>query len=43
MTTLTNSQGKILNYTNELTETIPLQLNSMIITQLGMTILYSLK
>ena len=28
MTTLTNSQGKILNYTNELIETILLQLNS---------------
>ena len=28
MTTLTNSQGKILNYTNEFIETIPLQLNS---------------
>ena len=28
MTTLTNSEGKILNYTNELIETILLQLNS---------------
>ena len=28
MTTLTNSEGKLLNYTNEFTETIPLQLNS---------------
>ena len=28
MTTLTNSQGKILNYTNEFVETICLQLNS---------------
>ena len=28
MTTLTNSQGKILKYTNELIETILLQLNS---------------
>ena len=28
MTTLTNSQGKILNYTNEFIETIILQLNS---------------
>ena len=28
MTTLTNSQGNILNYTNELIETILLQLNS---------------
>ena len=28
MTTLTNSQGKILTYTNELIETILLQLNS---------------
>ena len=27
MTTLTNSEGNILNYTNELIETIPLQLN----------------
>ena len=28
MTTLTNSEGKILNYTNESVETILLQLNS---------------
>ena len=28
MTTLTNSQGKLLTYTNELVETILLQLNS---------------
>ena len=28
MTTLTNSEGKILNYTNEFIETILLQLNS---------------
>ena len=28
MTTLTNSEGKILNYTNEFIETIILQLNS---------------
>ena len=28
MTTLTNSQGKILTYTNEFIETILLQLNS---------------
>ena len=28
MTTLTNSEGKILNYTNEFLETILLQLNS---------------
>ena len=28
MTTLTNSEGKILNYTSELIETILLQLNS---------------
>ena len=28
MTTLTNSEGNILNYTNELIETILLQLNS---------------
>ena len=28
MTTLTNSEGKILNYTNELIETILLQLDS---------------
>ena len=28
MTTLTNSEGKILNYTNEFIETIVLQLNS---------------
>ena len=28
MTTLTNSEGKILNYTNEFIETITLQLNS---------------
>ena len=28
MTTLTNSQGKVLTYTNELIETILLQLNS---------------
>ena len=28
MTTPTNSQGKILNYTNEIVETILLQLNS---------------
>ena len=28
MTTLTNSQGKIFNYTNEFIETILLQLNS---------------
>ena len=28
MTTLTNSEGKILNYTNEVIETILLQLNS---------------
>ena len=28
MTTLTNSQGNILNYTNEFIETILLQLNS---------------
>ena len=28
MTTLTNSEGKTLNYTNDLIETIPLQLNS---------------
>ena len=28
MTTLINSQGKILNYTNEFIETILLQLNS---------------
>ena len=28
MATLTNSEGKILNYTNELIETILLQLNS---------------
>ena len=28
MTTLTNSEGKILNYTNEFVETILLQLNS---------------
>ena len=27
MTTLTNSEGKLLTYTNELTETILLQLN----------------
>ena len=28
MTTLTNSQGKVLTYTNEIIETILLQLNS---------------
>ena len=28
MTTLTNSQGKVLTYTNEFIETILLQLNS---------------
>ena len=28
MTTLTNSEGKVLTYTNELVETILLQLNS---------------
>ena len=28
MTTLTNSEGKVLTYTNELIETILLQLNS---------------
>ena len=28
MTTLTNSEGKVLTYTNELLETILLQLNS---------------
>ena len=28
MTTLTNSEGKILNYTNELIETVLLQLDS---------------
>ena len=28
MTTLTNSEGKVLNYTNEFIETILLQLNS---------------
>ena len=28
MTTLTNSQGKVLTYTNELIETVLLQLNS---------------
>ena len=28
MTTLTNREGKVLNYTNEYTETILLQLNS---------------
>ena len=28
MTALTNSAGKVLTYTNELIETIPLQLNS---------------
>ena len=27
MTTLTNSEGKVLTYTNEFIETIPLQLN----------------
>ena len=27
MTTLTNSEGKVLNYTNEIVETILLQLN----------------
>ena len=29
MTTLTNSEGKVLTYTNELIETILLQLNSI--------------
>ena len=28
MTALTNSEGEVLTYTNELIETIPLQLNS---------------
>ena len=35
MTTLTNSEGKVLTYTNEI--------QVIIITQLVMTILYSLK
>ena len=44
MTTLTNSEGEILTYTNAFIETILLQLIQVInITQLGMAILYLLK
>ena len=44
MANLTNSEGKVLTYTNELVETILLQLIQVTtITHLGITILYLLK
>ena len=40
MTLLTNSEGKAINYTNELIETILSQLNSIVITQLERMMCY---